>query len=218
MKRAARRTYYLNVLLPSLLRRRNVLHAAQSEYARAFLAERGVEAAPLSDYIGHDFTERATTLSTTEPRSHRLAVNPKKGRDLVSAALDGWECSPLLVLSGLDRAGMASALSRSEAYLDLGHHPGRDRIPREAALCGCVVVVARRGSAANDKDVPLPEEYKFDIARPTWVAGLRDLLDEIHLDPGAHRARQAAYREWVLSGERVFKDEVASLLARLELA
>ena len=52
-------------------------------------------------------------------------------------------------------------LSQAKVYIDFGGHPGKDRIPREAALCGCCVVTGRRGAAGNDVEVPINQSYKL---------------------------------------------------------
>ena len=46
---------------------------------------------------------------------------------------------------GLDRG--------PDRRVDLGHHPGKDRLPREAALAGCVTVVGRAGAAVFADEV-----------------------------------------------------------------
>ena len=53
-------------------------------------------------------------------------------------------------------------MKQSKAYIDFGNHPGKDRLPREAAINGCCVITDRRGSAAFSQDVPIPDEYKFE--------------------------------------------------------
>ena len=47
-------------------------------------------------------------------------------------------------------------------YIDFGNHPGKDRFPREAAMCGCCVITGKRGSARYFEDVPVADEFKFD--------------------------------------------------------
>jgi glycosyltransferase involved in cell wall biosynthesis len=58
-------------------------------------------------------------------------------------------------------AQVGEHLRMAKVYIDFGNHPGKDRIPREAALSGCCVITGRNGSAAYQKDVPIPENYKF---------------------------------------------------------
>lgn len=37
----------------------------------------------------------------------------------------------------------------------------KDRIPREAAILKCCVITGKRGSANNNQDILIPDEYKF---------------------------------------------------------
>lgn len=53
-------------------------------------------------------------------------------------------------------------LQRAKIYIDFGHHPGMDRLPREAAMMNCVVITNKCGSAGLYEDVPIPENYKVD--------------------------------------------------------
>jgi hypothetical protein len=50
-----------------------------------------------------------------------------------------------------------------KVYIDFGTHPGRDKIPREAVINGCCIIVGRRGSARFYEDIPINKEYKFEI-------------------------------------------------------
>jgi hypothetical protein len=56
---------------------------------------------------------------------------------------------------------VTNLLHRAKVYIDFGPHPGMDRLPREAALAGCIVITNRDGAAGYDIDVPLPSEFKF---------------------------------------------------------
>ena len=60
-------------------------------------------------------------------------------------------------------------LASAKVYVDFGEHPGRDRIPREAALAGCVVITGTRGSAGNGIDIPIPSEYVIGEDSPDAV-------------------------------------------------
>ena len=68
-------------------------------------------------------------------------------------------------------AQVQELLAQAKIYIDFGNHPGRDRIPREAAISGCVVITGKRGAAANDIDINIPAEFKFDekITKPQEV-------------------------------------------------
>jgi hypothetical protein len=65
----------------------------------------------------------------------------------------------------MKRNEIIDLLKKAKVYIDFGNHPGKDRIPREAAVLGCCVIVGKRGSAKYYEDVPIPEEYKFDVRK-----------------------------------------------------
>jgi hypothetical protein len=54
-------------------------------------------------------------------------------------------------------------LKKSKVYIDFGHHPGRDRFPREAVLNNNIIITNFRGSALFYNDIPIhPVKYKFE--------------------------------------------------------
>ena len=73
-------------------------------------------------------------------------------------------------LEGLSRKEMAGALAEAMVYIDFGDHPGKDRIPREAALAGNIIISSNKGSAAFFDDLPISEKYKFHIEQVEEVA------------------------------------------------
>ena len=52
-------------------------------------------------------------------------------------------------------------LNQSKFFIDFGHHPGRDRIPREAVLQGSKILIKKEGAAINKFDVDINNSYKF---------------------------------------------------------
>lgn len=190
-----------------------VRHAWQSEYARRFLLSRGVtDALPLTDYIAPALTVPEEALPAA-PRRDVCLYNPRKGwaftqRLIAACEGAGVEFVPLV---GYTEAQLRELFGAAKLYVDFGEHPGRDRIPREAAASGCVVLTGRRGSAGNPVDVPLPEAYKFDEDAPDVLPRLRATIAAVCADDAAHRAAQAGYRAWVRPQRETFFAEAAAL-------
>ena len=67
-----------------------------------------------------------------------------------------------VAIQNMTTTQVADLMKRAKIYVDFGNHPGKDRIPREAAISGCIVITGRKGSAAYFEDVPIPEIYKID--------------------------------------------------------
>lgn len=204
-----------------------VVHLAQSEYARQWVARKLEEAgapgegpqAPLhllTDYVRDEIVERARRLRGG-PREDIVAYNPKKGleftRQLMAAAPPGIQW---VAIENMSPAEVAQLLARAKVYIDFGPHPGRDRIPREAVLCGAIVITNTQGSAGNAVDVPLPAGYKFDERHPLTVPLVLQRIQQA-LDQHALLAPQfEPCRRWIEDQRRVFLDETFRLLASLE--
>jgi hypothetical protein len=145
-----------------------------------------------------------------------IAVNPFKGADLFRTFKSLFKGEVIFVeLKGMTTAGIAQSLSESDLYLDLGHFPGKDRIPREAILEGCPVFLAKRGAARNDIDFPLSSEFKVDLHTTTPVQ-LRDIVIGILADNGLFENQLDFFHEQTIA-KRVFFSEVQNLVENLSV-
>lgn len=194
-------------------------HLAQSAYAREHLARHGV--APvrmLTDYLRDDFLAQSRLGADRIARQRRrVAYNPKKGLEatqaIVAEAAGRFEFVPIQNMSAQQ---VIELLCSTAVYMDFGHHPGRDRLPREAVACGCRVLTGRRGAAAFAEDVPVPEDFKLDESGPDLarraVAALERLVAP---DPGLDTVFDD-YRRAVTAQKQTFADEVAAFARALE--
>ncbi len=189
-----------------------VTHVVQSEYARRFLAERGVRSSVLTDYLSDAFLARARTAPAATRRDVVL-YNPRKGRAfterLVQASRGVLDWQPI---EGLDAGGVADLLASAKLYVDFGEHPGRDRIPREAAVSGCCVITGRRGAAGNGVDVPIPARFVLDESDDDvverFVATATGTLDRFEEVTGEFEP----YRAWVAGQRDAFVAETGAVL------
>ncbi|WP_221583729.1 hypothetical protein [Microbacterium sp. G2-8] len=190
-------------------------HLAQSHYAWSHVfAHLGRPGSLLSDYT--PVTPLAEGDVTTDGRIPRIAYNPAKSHEIMTEFARRWPGIELLPLQGMTHEGVAEALRTSLVYLDLGTHPGKDRMPREAAAMGCIVLVANRGAAAGGVDVPLPRAHKVEV-RGDVVLHAKRALDAVLADPAAALAAQADYRARIPRERDAFDAEVAAVFLRGEL-
>jgi hypothetical protein len=113
----------------------------------------------LSDYLNRSFLEIKTDLSNKE---NIVTYNPKKGFSFTRKIISSAKNIKFVPLVNMTRNEVIKTLQRAKVYIDFGNHPGKDRLPREAAILGCCVITGKRGSAAFFEDVPIPDEYKFE--------------------------------------------------------
>jgi hypothetical protein len=184
---------------------RDARHIAQSHYAAAFVHDRlGVPVEIVSDYT----TAPSRTEMKEVGRTPRIAFNPAKGAKLaaeVQAPLqDEVEWVPI---RGMSREQVLEALRTSDIFLDTGHQPGKDRLPREAAASGAVVLLLEVGAGADALDFDIPAHHKISPtgrAPEDFVRAVRMVL----ADPSTHHLSQAALREAIAAERETFQQQV----------
>ena len=72
---------------------------------------------------------------------------------------------------------MIKILKKSKIYIDFGNHPGKDRIPREAAILGNCVLVNKNGSASNASDIEISNCYKFNEKKDN----IKNIISQINI-------------------------------------
>lgn len=162
--------------------RENLVHFVQSYYAKDFIYKcMGItNAYYLKDYINSEILEYASSYGDICERKNICLYNPKKGYEKLLAVIKACRKDIIwMPLNNYTPLEMAELMCHSKLYIDFGPHPGKDRIPREAAICGCCVLTNREGSAAYWEDVGIPESYKIkDSDNVTYVLEkIYDLID-----------------------------------------
>jgi hypothetical protein len=185
----------------------SVVHLYQSEYARLFLVYNGVvNSYSLSDYINNDLIIENINVA----RENVLLYNPSKGFNFTKKVLKHLKTTKVVPVRGLSLKELKGLYSRSKLYIDFGYHPGKDSIPREAAVNGNLLITNNKGSAKNDIDIPIPINYKIDTSKlsPKKIAiMIEKLISEYDL-----RIQDfVSYRNRILQEKHNFKNEVHNL-------
>ena len=159
------------------------------EYAHRFLLEHGVpeeRTLYLCGPLNQSFFERAEKLKKEDrgERKNWILYNPAKGREFTEKIIAAAEKEHLngefVPLKGMTPEQVSEKMAQAKVYMDFGFFPGPERIPREAVTMGCNIITSRRGSAANEVDVPIPDKMKIedkDENIPRILDRLRDMLD-----------------------------------------
>jgi hypothetical protein len=177
-------------------------HLTQSEYARQYLETLGLQSSMLTDYINDVFAD-----STEYTKLDQVCVNPSKGAHLINDFKQHNSSLQIIELTQMSREAVKDHLSSSKIYIDFGHHPGRDRFPREAVLSDCVVLATKYGSAKNNIDIPIDSWYKFESFNE-----IPEKIHSIYNDYNRHLSAQAGYKNIVKVQKDIFRNEVQKLL------
>ena len=181
------------------------LHLLQSYYAKNYVEQKFANAKmlPLTDYVN---LLHGQFLLPEMYRRNVVLYNPKKGKECIDALkqqITGVQWIPIM---GLNLEEIIVLMQSSKVYVDFGNHPGKDRIPREAAVNGCCVITNKKGSAAFSEDVPILEQYKFTDPL-NEVARLEALLMDICANYSEHISNFAEYRDWIKGEKNRFDAE-----------
>ncbi len=206
-----------NIDIFNLKERSNLIHLVQSHYAKDFVNSyfTADNCYFLMDYINDDIVDWAMTHKDSYQRQNICLYNPRKGYDVIKPVIAACRKDitwiPLMNMTPIE---MADTMCKAKLYVDFGAHPGKDRIPREAAICGCCVLTNRKGSAAYTDDVNIPELFKIED-----TDNINTVLEEIYdlIDNYDERIKEyAPYREMILKEKENFMDDVQKTIAILQ--
>lgn len=194
-----------------------LVHFCQSDYTRGILQDWGAQQLySLSDYTDPAFVYRSLIASDNPPiaqRPNTVCYFPNKGAALAERFIAGAAAlrNPVqfVPIRNMTKAEVRETLFNARVYIDFGHHPGKDRVPREAGIAGAIVLLHAKGAARCFADHPLAAEYRFeeeDIAS----GRLHQILDEVLEQPEEHFAAQRVYRQAILLERERFDLEVRS--------
>ncbi len=181
-------------------------HFAQSHYALDFLKANGIVGQLLSDpipiYTSASYLQSLPEKCAKTIRSNTILYNLHKGKKVVQlliAQFPHWNFFPLV---GFNREQLANHFLGAKLYIDFGHHPGKDRLPREAAIHGCCVITGFHGSASNSLDLNIPKAYKIDPQSNSFFDTFKKRVDIIFADFEECSAEFSDYR-YTISQEQI---------------
>ena len=140
--------------------KRSIYHLTQCKYAEEHLMKRGFKNLfYLGDYLNEDYLNEDFNI---KDKRDIVVYNPSKGFEFTTKIIRNSEYLRYIPISGRNRNQVKNLLKHSKVYIDFGYFPGKDRIPREAAMMGCCIISGKKGSANYHDDLPIPDNYKFD--------------------------------------------------------
>jgi len=119
----------------------------------------------LTNHINKDFIYAAEQFNKTN-KKNIVIFNPIKSNVFTKKILENLNKNnniDIIPLKEKSKYEIINILKESKVYIDFGFHPGKERLPREAALLDNCILVSKRGSAAYYEDLPIPDGYKFPM-------------------------------------------------------
>lgn len=186
---------------------KTLLHFSQTEHSSHYLRSCGIEPIPLIDSINEGYLTNRF-LDRIDHKQDLILYNPTKGWRLTRKLIKAFPHLQFVPLKGLNREQLSEKLYAAKLYIDFGHHPGRDRLPREAAMHGCCLITSRLGSASNAIDLPIPNRYKLDSSTPLFISEFGDLAYQVLNEFPNHYLAFNSYRKWLINEPAIFKKQI----------
>ena len=192
----------------------NTYHLAQSEYAVDFLKKKDIaihKIGYLSDYLNNTYLESAqTTEFKTDQREDCILYNPNKGFEITTELMQRYPDYKWIPIQKMTPEEVKQLLLKSKVYIDFGNHPGKDRFPREAAICGCCVITGKRGAANFFEDVFIIDTYKFE--NPIQEHSLfKETIDNCFTNYETVICDFEDYRKRILAEEARFESDIKAV-------
>ncbi len=184
-------------------------HYSQTVYASEYLQTHRLSPAPLIDSINEIFLSDRF-LGKIDLKLDKILYNPSKGFHITSKLIKSFPNFTFEPVENLNITQLSEKLFQAKIYIDFGHHPGRDRLPREAAMHGCCVITGMLGSAKNDFDLPIPAQYKLNSTSPDFTASFGRIASDVLSHFEVHYENFDSYRKWIQREPRVFREQVES--------
>lgn len=191
---------------------KEVFHFAQSFYAIDFLLKQNISREKifyLSDYLNESFIENSV-LNINKTKQDYILYNPKKGYEFTKKIIEAAPNLKFKKIENMSPAEVAGLMGRSKIYIDFGNHPGKDRIPREAAINGCCIITGMKGSANYYKDLPINQEFKFKDCEENIhhiVEKMKYILENFNME----QEKFNLYRKTINSEEEQFEKDILSI-------
>ena len=194
---------------------KDLIHFSQSDYAKNFLMQHEINSLSLSDpipvYTSENYLKQLELIFYEKLKKKNVILyNPTKGVKTIEKLIEAfpqWEFKPL---KGYDREALAAILIEAKLYVDFGHHPGKDRLPREAAIHRCCIITGIYGSASNATDLPFPEKYKINQKDLLFIQAFGKLVEDIFENFEAHVGSFYGYRKIISQESFAFKKQVVN--------
>jgi hypothetical protein len=187
-------------------------HISNSCYAASYLKCFGVN----NIFILHNPVRQEFYSYPVNPQRMRLILfGPKTSNNIVKYIQRKFPEYRCIKLKRLQPDEVVELMRKAVVFVELGYHQGRDRMPREAVLSGCVVLISNRGSACFYEDVPMKKYYRIDIIQG-FKKELFDKIADIINNYSFHYMEMQDYIFQLQKEHLQFHDKVKELVLLLQ--
>ena len=186
----------------------NTYHIAHSYFSKDFLKQNGINViGQLIGYMEPMFLENKDYKSSKEDIVTYNAVKNGEFLEKIKALTPEIHWLPM---QNMTLQEVADCMKKSKVYIDFGPHPGKEKMPREACLLDCCMIIGKEGSARYKEDMPILDEYHFEKDEkniPEIIAKIHDCVENYTTKIKDF----AEYKNFLLQEKETFENGVKNL-------
>ncbi len=185
------------------------LHLSQSNYAFNYLKAYFKNLKFLSDYQRDEILKN---IKNFKKNKKNLICYSSKSNEFIESIQSAYNFK-MIKLSGLNTKQIINIFKKTKVYLDFGYHPGKDRMPREAALFDNCIITNKKGSAKNKLDIPINEKYKIE-EKKTNLKKIEKIILNIFNKHRNELKYFKKYKKIILNEKKVFYKDLKKIFVR----
>ena len=181
-------------------------HLAQSRYAYDYLKKYFKNILFLSDF------QRSEVLKKSKIKVYKkknLVCYSSKSNEFIQKIKETTNFD-MIELAGMNTNEIINTFKKTKVYLDFGYHPGKDRMPREAALFNNCIITNKKGSALNNYDIPINSKYKFNESNSN-LNKIKIQIEKFFKDYNTEVKKFKRYKKIILKEELKFKRDLKKI-------
>jgi len=187
-----------------------IRHLCASDYALSFVSSKTKnEVFSFVEPISLYFLKKGEYIGGK--REKVILYNPKKNPVFYKKLLKKNKGLVFKPLIGYSQEQLLSLYRTSTLYIDFGSFPGQERIPKEAALNGCLILTGKNGASSYHKDVPIPEEDKIE-SKEENINLIYERINYLLNNYDKEIKSFTEYREMVKTTEERFSNLIRNLI------
>lgn len=204
---------------------KKMYHACQSQFCYDYLINSKLVSPELVFFLReytHDvFMHSEEEIQNSLPQRENIVLyNPLKGPANSQAIID--VCKDLncefVPIQDMHHNDMSVLGMKSKIYIDFGPYPGREKIHREMAVCGCSIITGSDGCANNPIDVPSGSRKFFrQGGHYDWIAVKKQIIWDLkHHAEAVNDLHMIHYRQSVRAEKDRFENDVNHMLQTIQ--
>ena len=185
-------------------------HLSQCWYTAGYLERKGIHnVVYLSDYLSPIFLTDEN-ISGRYMKEDMVLYNPSRNMKYIHKLEAAAPEIKFVAIHGMTAEQVLKLMQKAKVYIDFGAHPGKDRMPREAAMCGCCIITSTLGSADFFDDVPVYSEFKFERTKkniPRVIKKIKYIFSNYEKEI----IKFTYYRQYIMQEKNCFEKDIDKL-------